>query len=137
MIYNNLTPIQKFHYLDNAQTAKDNAEDLFPNSTWNGNGDAYRHALFSYWNVQDLGMVIATQLGDAHEMVDGEPALEKQMDLQNNSLGRSTTFQDGVNPPDGFKTIVSQGGLVKISPLNPNRSVIDGVSKIVSTDSGQ
>jgi hypothetical protein len=55
----------------------------------NGRGDAYRHC---YWNARmaiDMGIRTAKGFGDRHEQTPGQPAIEKEMDLRNNTLGRA------------------------------------------------
>ena len=67
---------------------------------WNGNGDAFRHTLWNYGMSQDVGVAFAKTWGDAHENgTPNNPALEKQMDLFNNGVGR---YQYQLN---GFSSI--------------------------------
>jgi hypothetical protein len=62
---------------------EDNASQL-----GNGEGDAFRHALWSYMMAKDLGEEPAKAFGDAHERqrLDSEGA--RLMDLYNNAVGR-------------------------------------------------
>lgn len=54
----------------------------------NGNGDAFRHALWNYGMAVDVGSSFAKQWSNAHENgTSNNPALEKQMDLFNNGVG--------------------------------------------------
>ena len=54
----------------------------------NGNGDAFRHALWNYGMAVDVGSSFARQWSNAHENgTSNNPALEKQMDLFNNGVG--------------------------------------------------
>ena len=133
-IYNSMSLYNKFHYLLNAQTASTIAEDNFPTSLWNGKGDAFRHTLFSALNVQWLGLNLATQLGNAHEAQPNENELEKQMDLFNNNIGRTTYYAPGVNPTDYWLLHINDGTLRYISPLNSDGSVIPGVSQLIPTN---
>lgn len=55
----------------------------------NGNGDAFRHAYWSCNMVVRIGANWAKRWGDAHEIEPGQPAIEKEMDLWNNQLGRN------------------------------------------------
>eukprot|EP00775_Hariotina_reticulata_P001420 gene1420-1762_t len=52
-----------------------------------GNGDAFRHALWNFGMAIDVGQTFAKQWGDAHEAIPGNPALRKSMDLFNNAVG--------------------------------------------------
>lgn len=59
----------------------------------NGNGDAFRHATWNALMVLRIGATRAKEWGDAHEDgAAGNPALEKQMDLFNNAVGRTIRF---------------------------------------------
>jgi hypothetical protein len=51
--------------------------------------DAFRHGLWSACMVRDVGSNWAKRWGDAHETAPGQPAIEKEMDLFNNAVGRS------------------------------------------------
>lgn len=54
----------------------------------NDNGDAFRHILWTYAMVIDVGYAFAKQWSDAHEYgAVGQPAIERQMDLHNNAIG--------------------------------------------------
>lgn len=53
----------------------------------NGNGDAFRHALWNYGMVIDVGYSFAKTWSDAHEDGTNNPPLEKKMDLYNNAVG--------------------------------------------------
>ena len=54
----------------------------------NGNGDAFRHTLWCYGMVVDVGYDFAKKWSDAHENgAVGQPSIEKQMDLHNNAVG--------------------------------------------------
>jgi hypothetical protein len=53
----------------------------------NGEGDAFRHALWAYKMAKDIGDDGARRFGDAHER-DGQPDGERLMDLYNNAVGR-------------------------------------------------
>jgi hypothetical protein len=87
-IYNSLSRFNQLSYLLNAKEALDAAEYLFPGTTLNGKGDAFRHAYFNMQNALSFGVHLARLLGDAHEDKPGNPAIEKEMDLYNNGKGR-------------------------------------------------
>jgi len=53
----------------------------------NGEGAAFRHALWSYKMAKEIGAGAARGFGDAHER-DGQPDGERLMDLYNNAIGR-------------------------------------------------
>jgi len=53
----------------------------------NGEGDAFRHALWAYKMTKEIGDGAARAFGDAHER-DGQPDGERLMDLYNNAIGR-------------------------------------------------
>lgn len=54
-IYTSLTRAQQVAYLISAQNAKTRAEELYPNSLDDGNGDAFRHAYFVAYNTINVG----------------------------------------------------------------------------------
>ncbi|SKC85021.1 DUF6443 domain-containing protein [Ohtaekwangia koreensis] len=88
-IFDNMTRGQQTAYLVNGNYAKGLAQELFSESTlFQGNGDAFRHALFSALNSRDLGLDLAKRLGDAHELHRNENPLGREMDLYNNQVGR-------------------------------------------------
>lgn len=99
-IFNSISRVKQLGYLLNAQKATWEAENLFPNSLYNGKGDAFRHAFFNALNSILLGVDLAEKLSTAHE---NKPPTyqfnykENQMDLFNNAVGRtkSNWFSDG------------------------------------------
>jgi hypothetical protein len=65
----------------------------------NGNGDAFRHTLWNFGMTIDVGSSFAKTWSDAHEYgTSGQPAIEKTMDLYNNSVG----IQLGRDNPNTF-----------------------------------
>ncbi|XP_070560500.1 uncharacterized protein [Ptychodera flava] len=64
------------------------AQSLFPNSVHNGEGDAFRHALWMYRVTKTYGAGVAKDFGDAHERSSVNPLNERLMDLYNNEVGR-------------------------------------------------
>lgn len=97
-IFDDMSLVQQTRYLHNAYRAKNLAAQYFPNSVNNGNGDAFRHALFNAMNAKVLGVDLAKRLGDAHENTPLQHPLSRQMDLFNNQVGRTL-----------FQTLQSQG----------------------------
>lgn len=143
-IFDNMTRLQQLQYLTNAKYALDEAQSLYPTSIHNGNGDAFRHALFSALNAKVLGVTLAKQLGDAHELKPGSPVLENQMDLFNNQIGRdvfaalNAAGQAGqffkVGLIQTLQNKILNGDLRKLSPLDPSDNVIPGVTQLVPTN---
>ncbi|MFA6275143.1 MAG: hypothetical protein WC622_00230 [Pedobacter sp.] len=89
-IYNNMNRVNQLSYLINAKTALDLAFTRFPDmDQTDTKADAFRHAYFSLLNVKELGLTLATRLGNAHEEKPDQSALAKQMDLFNNNVGRN------------------------------------------------
>ena len=70
-------------------------------SVHNGNGDAFKHALWNYAMSQDVGIDFTKEWADAHEndTTIVNPWHEKTMDLYNNRVGRilSTTVSYRLN----------------------------------------
>jgi hypothetical protein len=86
--YNELNFIQRILYLKNAQLASKLAESNFLNTTYNGKGDAFRHAFFIAMNARDLGLDLAKRLADAHELKNNpKEILSSEMDRRNNLVG--------------------------------------------------
>lgn len=76
-----------------ANAALAEAARLFPKSLHNGRGDAFRHCYWSARMTSDLGASEALGFGDRNEDFDGNPVLEKNMDLRNNTIGRDLAWQ--------------------------------------------
>lgn len=107
----------------NGQKATWEAEELFPNSLYNGSGDAFRHAYFNGLNAILLGISLAESLATAHE---DEPFTypnhfkERQMDLFNNEVGRTKIdwFYDGYGSlTESILDAMSNGELRYLSNL--------------------
>lgn len=77
----------------NAKTAIDLTKARYANTSavqHNGNGDAFRHAVWNFGMTLDVGPDFAKKWSDAHEFGStGQPALERSMDIYNNSIGIS------------------------------------------------
>lgn len=136
-ICDNMPRLKQLMYLYNAKSALDLAQNLYPSSIHNGNGDAFRHAYFSALNAKVLGINLAKQLGDAHETFPNSNPLENEMDLRNNQIGRDLWVLLSQNGAGGFpfKTILTDilkdqkipnGELWRISPLGPNGEILSG-----------
>ena len=86
--YNELNIIQRVLYLKNALLASKLVESNFKYTTFNGKGDAFRHAFFIAINAKDLGADLAKRLADAHELkFDPNQILSSEMDRRNNLVG--------------------------------------------------
>lgn len=73
--------------LANGKFAIDYSKDMYTD-LYNGNGDAFRHALWNYGMSIDVGRDFAKKWSDAHEYgASNNPWIEKTMDLYNNSIG--------------------------------------------------
>jgi len=73
-----------------ADSAESQALAYYPaNTMHNGVGDAFRHCYWSARMTINDGATHAKGFGDRHEDYPGNPPLEKEMDLANNSTGRS------------------------------------------------
>ncbi|MCK4087715.1 hypothetical protein HCY58_11725 [Acinetobacter radioresistens] len=111
----------------NGKSALEYSKEKYVNSVLhNGNGDAFRHTLWTFGMTIDVGADFAKKWSDAHEYGStGQPALERSMDLYNNSIGISL----GKNNPttalrstfinltqqqvrSGRLKVISNGGLV-------------------------
>lgn len=75
----------------NGKMAINYAEKYYKSSVLhNGNGDAFRHTIWNYGMVIDVGHDFAKKWSDAHENgATNQPSIEKSMDLHNNSIGLS------------------------------------------------
>jgi len=71
----------------NGKLAINYTEKNYSSGLHNGNGDAFRHVLWNYGMVINVGYSFAKQWSDAHEYGYNGPQIEKTMDLHNNSIG--------------------------------------------------
>ena len=88
----NSSPAKGALVLSNAQAAIDMTSQhwIFNDYEYhNDNADAFRHTLWNAYNAHDCGVSYAKQFADAHEKDNPNDALENQMDLFNNALGRT------------------------------------------------
>lgn len=143
-IFNSMTREQQLKYLWNANKAENMARNLFPNSIFNGKGDAFRHAYFSALNSESLGVELAKKLGDAHENIFSPVLLEREMDLRNNQIGRDLfiLFQQqglaGHFYREGIliklNQMIDNGDLWHLRPLDINGNVIPGITELVKVN---
>ena len=94
-----LFPSQAIQHIKNTFDSLGRAQELAPtfsdgiNGLHNGKADAFRH---SYWNAlgtADFGKDIMKLFADAHEL-SSTNALETEMDLFNNNVGRNLAIQN-------------------------------------------
>lgn len=87
----NSNPAKGVLVLSNAQAAITMTSQHWKNTHeyHNDNADAFRHTLWNAYNAHDCGVSYAKQFADAHEKDNPNDALENQMDLFNNALGRT------------------------------------------------
>lgn len=92
-----------------AKTDADKALSAAQNSGFSGavdgKQDAFRHA---YWNVlmtRDIGAGQAKKIADNHEQHNPSHPLANQMDLYNNSIGRSS-YTGTVTTDSGLETVI-------------------------------
>ena len=74
------------HSVDSKAAAKERFTD---EELHNGTGDAFRHFRWNYAMAQSIGTEAAAAYADSHEVDNGQPADEREMDLRNNRLGRA------------------------------------------------
>lgn len=108
--------------LANGKLALDYSKKHYNNNVLhNGNGDAFRHSLWTFGMTRDVGADFAKKWSDAHETgAAKQPALEKSMDLHNNSVGinlgkTNTQFMSHNAMIDLVKKQVRSGKLKVIS----------------------
>ncbi|MFS4456722.1 DUF6973 domain-containing protein [Maribacter sp. 2304DJ31-5] len=139
-IFESMSRAQQLGYLFNAQKASWKAKELFPNSLRNGKGDAFRHAYWNGLNEILLGDALATNLATAHE--DKPPIYaysnkEKQMDLFNNSVGRSRSnwLSNGYSSlSESILDAMSNGELRYLSHLHGGISRATNQSQLIPTN---
>jgi len=73
-----------------ANSALSYANQYFPGTVHNGKGDAFRHCYWSARMTIEDGPAAAYLVAQHHEdTAKGQPAIEKDMDMRNNGIGRS------------------------------------------------
>ncbi|MFI4852593.1 MAG: DUF6973 domain-containing protein [Gimesia chilikensis] len=89
----------------------------------NGNGDAFRHALWNCLMAKSIGVSKAKQWGDAHENggTSPNPPLEKEMDLFNNEIGRGISIKNLDEAPKKVQAAVRKGRMRRIV----NKKLVD------------
>jgi len=83
-------PMETYRAWRLAGDAREAAERRFPGSDMhNTPADAYRHFRWNYSMTQSIGKEAVQAYADSHEVDDGQPSTEREMDLRNNRLGRA------------------------------------------------
>jgi RHS repeat-associated protein len=77
----------------------------------NGLNDAYKHAYGSCRLTQEADFATAKDLGDAHEVVAGNPPNSRKMDLANNARGRSIGMDKDAGCGQGVTDALNAGKL--------------------------
>jgi len=112
-------PFDLYDSYQNSQKALKDSEDNFPSSSLhNGNGDAYRHCVWSCLMASSIGVEQAKDIGDNHEEAgnrSNQPKKEEAMDRNNNKEGRICAYnKPSFNPsscPSKCKQSLSNGAL--------------------------
>lgn len=74
--------------MSNGKIAIAVTEQRYSSGLHNGNGDAFRHALWNFGMARDVGADFAKKWSDAHEYgAKRQPKIEQSMDLYNNNIG--------------------------------------------------
>ena len=119
-----MLPNRKLWYMVSASKAFDKANELYPTSTHNGRGDAFRHALWNGLCALTLAGNLGEQLTTAHE---NKPLRypfnykETEMDLYNNERGRQIAIMSNLtNIIDNIINDLNSGYLRYLNNLNSN-----------------
>jgi hypothetical protein len=121
-MYNNLSIIQQFFYLLSANTAEKKAQQKYPNSVYNGKGDAYRHTMWNAYSTRYIGKETTEQLTTAHENRPPDPnnpygSKENEMDLYNNYMGRGIGYSSPLSIEHYVDLWLTNGNLYYLSNL--------------------
>lgn len=117
--------------LSNAKYAIKYTSQNYVGDAHNNNADAFRHTIWNYGMVVDVGYEFAKKWGDAHENgANNQPDIEKRMDLFNNSVGlqlgldNSNTVSHNIfiskskdKVSNGYCRILKDGNLVRSDKL--------------------
>lgn len=101
-------PIYATEVFNNSNIATKETNNLYnSDTTYLGNGDAFRHAYWNALNVKSVGSYWATQFANAHES-ETPDGLDKTMDLRNNDKGRYIGNQNKNSSNSTIKSKVIQ-----------------------------
>jgi len=114
--------------------AYNSAEDNYEQAALeDGNGDAFRHALWNWNMANDVGQNFAQKWGDAHEELPGNTGtLKKKMDSYNNAVGRQLA-KDNPNA----ESLADKTNVVKQAVRNGQMTVIVNGALVPSNSSGE
>jgi hypothetical protein len=146
VIFESLSRRTQLLYLQSAFNAETLMQSFYPNSAnnpcsdHNGQGDAFRHALWNALSTVRIGKTLTNQLTTAHE---NQPIptyytafqynKEKQMDLYNNAKGQELAYTAGL-VADAVKNAKENGSLKYLSNLNSSNCLPTSNSNLISTD---
>lgn len=137
-IFDNMLPNRKLWYMVSSKKAFDKANELFPNSTHNGKGDAFRHALWNGLCALTLAGNLGEQLTTAHENRPSQYPFnykETEMDLYNNEKGRQVAILSNLtNIVDNILQYLNNGYLRYLNNLDPNNNNATYNSILIPTD---
>lgn len=137
-IFDNLFITRRLSYMAAAKKAFDKANELYPNSVYNGKGDAYRHTLWNALTSLLIGSDLANQLTTAHEEKPFEYQYhykEKDMDLYNNQRGRNiATFSNLSTVFENVQTALNVGSLMYLNNLEINTRKATQNSNLIPTN---
>jgi hypothetical protein len=138
VIFDNLFITRRLSYMVAAKKAYDKAIELYPNSFYNGKGDAYRHTLWNALTSLLIGSDLANQLTTAHEekpFVYQYNYKEKDMDLYNNQKGRNiATFSNLSTVFENVQTALNVGSLMYLNNLETNSNLATQNSSLTPTN---
>ncbi|XP_077998599.1 uncharacterized protein LOC144451585 [Glandiceps talaboti] len=102
-----------------AEQSEADTEHRYNEGLHNGEGDAFRHALWMYRVTRVYGYKIAKTFGDAHERSHPNPVSERLMDLFNNEVGRCLGLNSANYGISDYSTFISSA----IAILQTSRDV--------------
>ena len=145
-LFENLTRNQQLLYLQSAFNAETLMNSLYtssannPCSAHNGQGDAFRHAVWSALSTVRIGGTLTSQLTTAHEnrptptgYTEAQYNAEKQMDLYNNARGRELAYTTGL-VVNAVKSAKENGNLRHLSNLDSNNCLPTSSSNLIFTN---
>ncbi len=108
-----------------ATEAENVAKNEFPESDLlNDEGDAFRHAHWSFQMTRQIGPDAAKDFSDAHERSHPNPVPERLMDLYNNKVGRDLALDPENADRDGREVIreAIRNGNLRTAPFETQES---------------
>ena len=141
-LFDDMSRFDQLKYLHIGKTAQDLANLHFPQSAFNGKGDAFRHALLHALETHYFNETFSKTMGDLHE-VGSLSMMETTMDLYNNSIGRQIAKNYvSANPYESFtqqvmviiQIAMDRGDLLYMTPLDNNNKEIIGVTELKATN---